>query len=220
MARFRRRNSFKRGGRSLKRKRRSFRIKKRKFNKRIKRAVNSFAEKKYVDYSTSGNATNGGTFLFFNTSIAQGTGSNARVGLKVFARSLRIRLLLKNDSGAVRRWRIIMGVWNDYTSTSPSTTAILQNPTSESITLYKRETLQQKEWVPMYDRTMVLWDYPAPQKILKINLSGKRLAHKTNIFSTTNIVQNAYFMLILTDYAGVGPYPEYYLNSRLTFTDV
>lgn len=219
MARFRRRNSFKRG-RSLKRKRRSFRIRKRRFNKRIKRAVNAFAEKKYIDYSTSGNATNSGQFLYFNTSISQGTGSNTRVGLKCFARSLRIRLLLKSDYGNVRRFRVIVGAWNDYTSTAPATTAILQNPTSESISLYKRETLQQKEWIPMYDRSFVLWDYTTPQKLLKINLSGKRLAAKTMIFSTTNVVQQAYFMLIITDYAGLGPYPEYYLNSRLTFTDV
>lgn len=223
MARFKR--TFRKRG--LKRKRGRFNRKpNRRFTKRVKIAVNSFAEKKASDGNFLFNATNTGTFTVLNSGLPQGTGNFQRVGSQVTQRNLRINLICNNGAGApIVYWRVVVGVWHDYTSTAPSTTAMFQNPTSQTLTMYNRIPLQQKEWTPMYDRTFQTYNNTTgyqglPVKVLKLNFRGKRLPNKKATYTSSSIVQDAYFILVFNSFVGVSSYPYAEGDYRITYTDV
>lgn len=221
MARFRRRGSFKR--RNFKRKRGRTIQRKRIFRKRVKFAVNSFAEKKAKEGTIAGSVTNASTTTILNSSIVQGTGGNQRVGNNVYWRSLKLRLYFNNQNDADEvRWRVIVGVWHDYSSTSPNQSAILQNPTAETTSFLNRNELQQKTWKPILDKTFTTRQILAGplSKTMKINIHGKRLPNKRGTFAAGNVIQDAYFIYMQSSYVGVGTAPDVQGHYRLTFTDV
>lgn len=219
MARFRKR---KQRGRSLKRKRRSFRGKSgRSFRKRVKSVVQSFAEKKWLDNQSSTPVSNAGAVILFNDVIAQGTGSNQRVGLEVQAKSLKLNLVFGREAATpgTRRFRLIVGCWHDYTSTTPTISQILFNPTLD-YSMYDRVRLAQKEWTPMYNRQFTIQGDGIVNKTINLSFFGKKLPNKRVVFNSSNVVQNAWFLAVFSDYVGAGPFPQMFYTSRLTFTDI
>lgn len=76
----------------------------------------------------------------------------------------------------------------------------------------------------MYDRVFTLQSASAnrnPIEIFKtLNFSGKRLPKKRAAYDSSNTVQDVYFMMLWNSWVGTPPAPYYYVDSRLTFTDV
>jgi len=197
------------------------------FSRKVKKVIESTAEKKAVQFQYIGSTSAGGVFLTFNTGISEGPSSLERTGDRIRARSLRIKGYVKGVSGDtddVTFWRIIIGCWKDYSATSPVVTDILDDSAFILQSLWDRHALQQKKWIPMYDkifRTSGVATF-APQdsfKLFDLKFSGKRLPMKEHVYNSSNQPQNAYFMYIVNTYTGLPAYPPYQLNSRLTYTD-
>jgi hypothetical protein len=200
----------------------------RRFTKRVRRAVNKFAEKKYKDTVNSGNLTNAGSIVYFNNLISTGSTSVNKVGDQIYNRSLKLRLILGAGTAItaseVLRVRVIVGCWHNYQLTGPSISSIMESPTSESLSFYQRKPLQARKWTPMYDRVFMLQSASAnrnPIEIFKtLNFSGKRLPKKRAAYDSSNTVQDVYFIMMWSSWVGTPPAPYYYVDSRLTFTDV
>lgn len=224
MARFKR--SVRRG-RSLKRKRRSFKRRGgRRFLKRVKFAINKFAERKYLDVVGGGNVGLTGQFSYFNLGVAPGTGEGQRVGTEIYMRSLKIRLITSclnaTDSGPLAA-RIIIGCWKDYQNTAPLMSTILEDTTYAQISPYYRIFLQDKKWIPMYDKSFFMDQDNnngyLPEKLWNFRFSGKRLPMKRTTYNGSNYPDHAYFMLIWTSALNV-TLPSYITYTRMTYTDV
>lgn len=200
----------------------------RRFTKRVRYAVNKFAEKKCIDGTYSGAVTNSGVIIPINATIATGSQSNQKVGDQVYNRSLKLRLILGTGNSItateVCRFRVIVGCWHDYQFTTPSITTIMENPTSESMSFYKRKPLQARRWTPMYDKVITLQSALSDRGLCEIfktlNFSGKRLPKKRASYNDSNIVQDLYFIMIWNSWVGTPPTPYYYLDTRMTYTDV
>lgn len=218
--RARRRNG--RPKRNLKRKRRNGNV----FKRRVKRVVNQLAEKKYQDAQYSNNISNAGYFWYFGQTIPQGDSGTTREGNQISMRSIKFTLLAgASQDGTYNEtyYRVIVGVWKDYQSTSPSVAKILEAPTDQSKSPYWRTGLQAKTWLPMYDTKFTLSRRAAGNnfpntKLIDLNFSGKRLPMKRVSYNTTGVPSHTYFVLLVTNYVGVAP-PVAEGYSRVTFTD-
>lgn len=230
MARFRRRG--------LKRKRKSFGRKRsfkrgggKRFAKRVKRAVNQFAEKKYLEQAISADISGiSGTFYYFNNAVQQGTTINQRVGDKTQARSLRIfgRLISHPSQTEIdTHWRIIVGCWKDYTVTVPVIASLLSVTGNPDCSLLARLPLQQRKWIPMMDKRIMTTkavlgnDVMHSTRYFDWKFSGKRLPMKRQTYTSANDPQNVYFLFLVNDSLDAPtqrPFVEF--NSRFTWTDV
>lgn len=224
---------FKRGKRKFRGRKRKFRsASNRRFAKRVKRAVYQLAEHKYLDNS-AGNfvITNAGIIEYMDFPLPQGSTEQNRVGLKIKVRSLKLRLNLSSSSNANHQLydnvRIIIGCWKDYISSSPSAANILLAPTLLN-SPYLRTMLEEKKWIPMYDRVHTVayptatgaTGFPA-QKFINLSFHGKKLPLKTKVFQTNSLPNNTYFALILSNFVGTpGGEPVVNFISRMTYTDV
>lgn len=210
----------------LKRKR-SYGKRKRIFKRRVKRVIQQTAEKKYVDATSSvyAGGTGAGVFTYIVPSITQGTGVSERVGNQVRGRSLHIRLLIiaGGASTSQTRLKVLIGTWRDYQINTPLSTTLLNNTSVQSISLYNREPLQNKEWTPMFDKDYLMASlnqsntFPE-QKIVDLKFSGKRLPHKLRTFNSSGVAANQYFIYLQTDQP-LEP-PLIYYQWRYTYTDV
>lgn len=200
------------------------------FKKRVKRVIDATAEKKYLDKSTTTSFTNVGTFFspLGTADITQGTSNVAqRVGNELRVRSLRISFSFQalNAFDVVTGVRLIVGMWNDYQVSSPSTVNILANAsTMFDISPYQREVLQSRRWTPMYDRHFLMSkntdDYYPSFKYVNLKFSGKKLPKKRVAFQAGGSVpDHSYFVLIMSNNASGTP-PGVVIYSRLTYTDV
>lgn len=227
MARFRRK-PFRRGG--LKRKRRFSKRGGRKFNKRVKFAINKFAERKYLDYAYNGTAPAASVIVYSNLGIAQGSSAaGQRIGNEIYNRSLKIRLHCTStnsgDSGPIH-WRIVIGCWKDYTVSAPSMGTVLQDTSYWDISPLYRTYLLQKKWIPMWDKTFMtsvsggkIEGNMNTDRYFNLKFIGKRLPMKRAMYNSSNNPQNAYFVLVMTDAVTIS-YPSWSIYSRLTYTDV
>lgn len=227
MARFRR---------GLKRKR-SFKRKRyrkygeRKFNKRVKRAVTKFAEKRYVDNSQSLEVFGSdGQFLYFNNGISQGDGPTLRQGSQIYARSLRLygHFVGNNSStGTEYQFRVIVGCWTQFPSGAPTATQLLTGSSGFwHWAQYNRQTLQQKRWIPMFDKRFTVTrpngnDPMSSCKFFDWKFSGKRLPMKRVTFDGTNAADHVYFLWFFQDQTNIaGARPGLEMTARFTYTDV
>lgn len=214
--RYGRKRSFKRGGKPG-----------RAFSRKVKKVINSTAEKKYSqDLNSTANVSNVGLTYLFNGTLLNGTTNTTREGSEIYLRSLQIRSELYITSAAtdIAIVRIIIGVWHDYQSTSPTLTKILESPTSGyQVSPLNRETLQAKRWTPMYDRLVTLMpraDSGTRLKMLRMNFAGKKLPHKKVSYSTASgAPNNVIFMFVLSGEV-IAPFPVHICSWRYTFTDV
>lgn len=194
----------------------------------FKRNLNRIAEKKFIDANFSGNVTVNSQIMYVGTNIGEGAQRNQRIGRLIQARSLKIRLKAWTNgswttSDGPLEWRVIVGLWKDYQTSGTSVTQLMVDNTKPWLTMYERSPLQSKKWIPMYDgtfRTYAEDAYQSPVHLKKLNFAGKRLPMKSKQFDAISVVNNAYFILIWNNYVGVGPYPQYDITTRFTFTDV
>lgn len=202
----------------------------RKFNKRVKRAINKFAERKYYDYSAQTSVPAAGQFFYFNSGIGQGVSAvGARIGNEIYARSLKIRLNYNCYSSfdPIFNTRIIIGCWKNYQSSTPSATQLLENVTSfYDISPFGRLNLQDKKWIPMYDRTFITANSSTAgnlnektEKYITLKFNGKRLPMKRHVYNSANYPQNVYFMWVGNQAINLS-YPVMNVWSRFTYTDV
>lgn len=211
----------------LKRKRSYGGKRKRIFKRQVKRVIQQTAEKKYVEATSnfSAGGSGSGTFTYIIPSITQGTGISERVGNQVRGRSLHIQLLIIAGGGSTgqTRLKVLIGSWRDYQISSPTSTTLLNNTSVQSITLYNREPLQNKEWTPMFDKDYFLASntqsntFPE-QRLIDLKFSGKRLPHKLRTFNSSGNSNNQYFLYVQTDQL-LDP-PAIYYQWRYTYTDV
>lgn len=225
---------FKRGikrRRSFKRRKSFRRTKSKRFQRGVRRVINQTAEKKALDGNASG-TINGvvGTFNFIpnGTAIVQGTGSNQRVGNQIRARSLRISYILQAGNSLVSlpyRITVLVGAFRDYQIVTPDINTFYQYPTSVvAYSPFLREPLQNKEWIPMFQKTYYLARNSSsntyPEEITRtIKFSGKRLPKKLKTYNAAGFVNWVYFMMIFTSDV-VPTAPIHVTNWRLTYTDV
>lgn len=212
---FKRRKSFRRRGSS------------KKFQRGVRRVIQQTAEKKAINQA--GNPTiNGvtGTFLFFPSGLVQGTGATERIGNQYRVRSLKINTILQVNSASttVNRIKVLVGCWRDYQTSTPDVTSFYQYPSSVvAYSPYLREPLQNKEWIPMYDRNIMLAASGRDNKytseiVLSLSFSGKKLPKKLKTVNGAGFAKWQYFIMFFgTDV--VNPALAVW-NSRLTFTDV
>lgn len=211
------------GKRKLSRKRSS-----RKFVKRVKYAVNKIAERKYTDNSTSASPTNAGTIQYVGLPT-QGVGTNQRVGLEYYLRSLSVNMLWQAGAGGnadnIQYIRVIIGCWKDYVSSVPSVSTLLESATNQSLSPYYRIYLSQRKWVPMYDKAFILGKLGSgtnipSARIMKLKFSGKRLPMK-RVAASAGSADHMYFVMVQSNYVNVaGGEPSVQIYTRVTFTDV
>lgn len=221
---------FKRGARKrrihLKRKR-SYRKRRNgsSFKRRVRRAVQSFADHKYKDglnvTSTFSNAT---APYILTPSIVAGTGESDRVGNNINVRNLKIRFHFHGNSlgTQIHRCRIIVGCWTDYYSVAPQDTDFYQTLTNQDLTPLLRPNLEAHRWKPMYDRTFLLGnvddDSIPADKYMFLNFHGKNLPGKHLSYNSGGSPNNVYFFCIKNQDSV--NFPTYTFCSRFTWTDV
>lgn len=195
------------------------------FNGRVNKAIEKFAEKKYVDLIAQGQqVTNANSPVLLVNVPGQGVTDQNRVGTKIKIRSLNIRMFFNagTAAGQIDYFRLVIGCWKDYQLTSPSATGVLTNNTVDFWnTMLNRTTLKAKRWIPMVDTRFHLYgDATAGRRTKTFNFkfSGKRLPMKNWEFNAS-LPNQMYFMIILSDKV-TPPYPAYNIFSRATYTDV
>jgi len=200
------------------------------FTKKVKRAVDATAEHKFIGGTWSPTIDSTGLFNYFNLTLPQGTAVGNRVGVKTHNRSFKIRGWLQGAdvSGAMTQVRMIVGVWHDYYSSTPTAAQLLEQPASLQPSFWTRQTLQARKWTPMYDRVFNIIPRVASQPIAKeslfnysLSFSGKKLPKKDQMWNASGIPQDIIFMYIFSNYAGAaGSAPRASMDYRLTYTDV
>lgn len=216
---------FKRGKRKwggLKR-RRSFKRGGRKFNKRVKRAINKFAEKKYIDANPLFNAGVGTvpTLIPMGFNPSQGTTQATRIGNAIYRRSLTIRGTLSGDNNYTQ-WRIIVFCWNNQVLGTPLPGDILESTALPLLSFWNRSNLQMKRFTPMYDRLITMNGGGAAQfvKQVRLRFSGKRLPWKKTTYNVgTTTTDHAYYMMVMSDHLITSPV-VFTCIGRMTYTDV
>lgn len=199
------------------------------FARKVKRAVNTFAEKKAINTPLLGSVEgSNGVFWFFNDQITEGGGSGQRVGNKIHVRSLKLKGWIQGVVGETSpnvQWRMIIGCWHDYPQSTPTYAQIFDDPPYILQSFYNRDILQAKAWVPMYDKIVNLTAEGSfsPEKnihMFELGFAGKRLPHKDMQYNTSDKPNSAYFIWLgNTSTEGI-PYPRYQINARMTYTDV
>lgn len=216
MARFKR-------GRGIKRKRGRFqRSRGRKFNKRVKRAIIKFAEKKYIDafplYDNIVATTPIVVPCGFNPAV--GTAQGQRIGAEIFRRSLNLKATLFSD-GDFTQWRIIVICWNDLLQGAPATSDILENTGLPLLSYWNRSNLKSKRFIPMYDRLISVNSNGSANTVknLALKFTGKRLPRKRVVYNSAGNVDYGYYMFLMSDHIAASPVTAR-LVGRMTYTDV
>lgn len=195
------------------------------FSRKVKKVIFSTAEHKYVDLYQSVTPLNNATAVFplVNT-ISQGSGQGQRIGQKIKIRSITLTVQTQLVAGySPSLQRLILGVWRDYWTTTPSASKLVDDPTDPWKTMYKRDNLVAKLWRPIYDRK---WDqtYTDPTtsryKYQTFKLFGKRLPTKTIDFNGGGIESAYYFMYLWDTSVGAAPFNALSYRTRVTYTDV
>jgi len=198
------------------------------FTRKVKRAVNTFAEKKAFNRQIVGTiAGSNGIFYFLNDQIMEGVGSADRIGNKIHARALRIKGFVEGpvDSDGRCTWRVIIGCWKDFQNSTPGYADILDDPSYIAQSLYQRDVLQAQKWVPMYDKlitTTATLGFSPDKSIsfFDLQFAGKRLPMKDQQFNFGNKPNWGYFIWLANTATGGAPYPLYQFNMRMSYTDV
>lgn len=215
---------FKRGGRKLgrgRKRKRTFKRGGRKFNKRVKLAINKFAEKKYIDSNPlfSNAVSTGVTFVQMGFVPIQGTSVNTRIGDQIYRRSLTITGQLFGDS-PYTQFRVVIFAWNQQIAGNPTTNDLFAMTTNPLISLYRRDTLQQKRMIIMFDKhyTMNSGGASSYMRRVRYRFSGKRLPWK-KLTLTAGAADKVYYMAIMSDHIVASPATANFV-ARMTYTDV
>lgn len=222
MARSFRRGARRRKRQSLKRKR-SRRTSKR-FRSRVLSVVHAAADHKWAGVAAENNTTlNSASPSTVFTAIAQGTTDSTRLGDTIAMRSLKMNFHFYGNTaaGQPQTIRLIIGCWNDYQQTSPTTAKLLQTLTIVSITPYLRDPLAARQWIPMYDATFTVGTVAGTKekdKVLKLTFAGKRLPKKNMKFNAAGTPSHVYFWLAISD--AVANSCGYHFHNRYTWTDI
>lgn len=122
--------------------------------------------------------------------------------------------------------RMVVGVWHDFSATSPTLTNLFEDPTSVVPTLYLRQNLQQKKWTPLYDRSWNLsgrsftgTDPINTVRNFQINLRGKRLPKKEITYNSSGNPDHCYFFVLWSSWVAGGSAPDFDMDYRITYTD-
>lgn len=194
------------------------------FKRKVKRVIEETTEKKYIDGGGNTSVTNAGTFIYFNDGIAPGAANGARVGDNIKIRSIQATLQFNSSVGSANglNWRIIVGRWNAYWISTPSTSSIFNDPSDAINSQYNRINLEQRRWTPLYDSRFTGYSNAATGKITtlkKMKFFGKRLPRPRLTYNTGNTPDAVYFVLFINDFAGVSPFPALSWRWRMTYTD-
>lgn len=227
MARFKRRGfrrtGFKRKRRFGGRKRAGGRV----FKRKVKRVVDSLAEKKYVDKTDGIPCTNAGAFIYLMDTVAQGDTKSTREGASIRLKSIKINLLATAATDVTHDdsyFRIIIGCWRDFYVTSPAIARILESPTSQTLSPYNRENLQAKKWIPMYDKKFTLDRLASGgarpnDRTWTVSFSGKRLPLKKITYDLNGNADHVYFIWVQSSWVGLEGEPQIAYYARCTFVD-
>lgn len=180
-----------------------------------------------MDAGTSGYLSSTfGSFIYPGSTIPVGTSVNQRIGSQIRLKSIRMNIHVVGDLSATDTpwFKILVGQWHDFQHSSPDITMLYDAATGGFInSFHKREALQSKKWVPMYEKNFWVGhgsiDGVRPAEMrLSLKFSGKRLPHKKKTFNSAGLSDWQTFIMFITDNAVNAPF--YYIQERVTYTDV
>lgn len=189
--------------------------------------MGKFLERKNSDDSHTNSVGLGGVFYYPASGIVNGTANGQRIGNQINLRNLDIAIRFDTHSTGdpVTFWRVIVGVWHDYQTSSPTPSELLEQTSDPNISPLRRLTLQEKKWTPLFDKRIIMQngslatgDFPSVMKWMKIRFSGKRLAKKHLTYSSSSIPNEGHFIFITNININVG-LPGVAVYTRVTYTD-
>lgn len=126
--------------------------------------------------------------------------------------------------------RVMVVCWKDEQFAPPSSVGDFLTYTSSAQLMtspHNRVALQNREWLPMYDRTFQLKHPestvpggPSTQKHMNLKFFGKRLPMKRMTFNAGNTPDHRYYLLVMSNLTGVTEGSVTTFISRITYTDV